>query len=75
MILFGKSNVSFREKNDYERVVENAEKSIALDPDNVMALAIAAHTLPKRPGENGLETALKLSRSARYAKKGLELVE
>ncbi len=66
---------SFREKNDYERVVENAEKSIALDPDNVMALAIVAHTLPKRPGENGLETALKLSRSTRYAQKGLELVE
>ena len=55
--------------------MENGEKSIALDPDNVMSLVIVAQILPQRLSGSGLETAQKLSRAERYAKHGLELVD
>ena len=66
---------AYQEKNDYDKVVENGEKSIALDPDNVMSLVIVAQILPQRLRGSGLETAQKLSRAERYAKHGLELVD
>ena len=55
--------------------MENGEKSIALDPDNVMSLVIVAQVLPQRLGGSGLETAQKVSRAERYARHGLELVD
>ena len=66
---------AYQQKNDYDKVVENGEKSIALDPDNVMSLVIVAQILPQRLRGSGLETAQKLSRAERYAKHGLELVD
>ena len=66
---------AYQQKNDYDKVVENGEKSIALDPDNVMSLVIVAQVLPQRLGGSGLETAQKLSRAERYARHGLELVD
>ena len=66
---------TYREKNDYDKVVENGEKSLSLDPDNVMSLVIVAQVLPQRLGGSGLETAQKLSRAERYARHGLELVD
>ena len=66
---------AYQEKNDYDKVVENGEKSIALDPDNVISLVIVAQILPQRLRGSGLETAQKLSRAERYAKHGLELVD
>ena len=55
--------------------MENGEKSLALDPDNVMSLVIVAQILPQRLRGSGLETAQKLSRAERYARHGLELVD
>ena len=66
---------AYREKNDYDKVVENGEKSIALNPDNIMSLAIVAHTLPKKLQGSGLEAAQKLSRAERYARHGLKKVD
>ena len=66
---------AYQQKNDYDKVVENGEKSIALDPDNVMSLVIVAQILPQRLRGSGLEMAQKLSRAERYAKHGLELVD
>ena len=66
---------AYRRKNNYDKVVENGEKSIALDPDNVMSLAIVAQALPQRLEGSGLEMAQKLSRAERYAKHGLETVD
>lgn len=66
---------AYQQKDDYDKVVENGEKSIALDPDNVMSLAIVAHTLPQKLQGSGLEMAQKLSRAERYAKHGLETVD
>ena len=66
---------AYREKDDYDKVVENGEKSIALNPDNVMSLAIVAHTLPKKLQGSGLEAAQKLSRAERYARHGLKKVD
>ena len=66
---------AYHQKNDYDKVVENGEKSIALNPDNAMSLAIVAHTLPQELQGSGLEMAQKLSRAERYARHGLELVD
>ncbi len=66
---------AYQQKDDYDKVVENGEKSIALDPDNVMSLAIVAHTLPQKLQGSGLEMAQKLSRAERYARHGLETVD
>ncbi len=66
---------AYQQKNDYDKVVENGEKSIALDPDNVMSLVMVAQVLPQRLGGSGLEMAQKLSRAERYATHGLELVD
>ena len=66
---------AYQQKDDYDKVVENGEKSIALDPDNVVSLAIVAHALPQRLRGSGLETAQKLSRAERYARHGLETVD
>ena len=66
---------AYQQKNDYDKVVENGEKSLALDPDNVMSLVIVAQILPQRLRGSGLETAQKLSRAERYARHGLELVD
>ena len=41
---------AYQQKNDYDKVVENGEKSIALDPDNVMSLGHRrADPSPKAP--------------------------
>ena len=66
---------AYRVKDNYDKVVENGEKSIELDPDNVMSLAIVAQALPQRLQGSGLEMAQKLSRAERYAKHGLETVD
>ena len=66
---------AYRDKNNYGKVVEYGEKCLVLDPDNVTALSIVAHTLPKRLEGSGLEQAQKLSRSARYAKHGLKMID
>ena len=66
---------AYRDKNNYDKVVEYGEKCLALDPNNVTALAIVAHTLPKRLDGSGLEQAQKLSRSARYANHGLKMID
>ena len=73
--VFSALATAYQQKNDYDKVVENGEKSIALDPDNVMSLVIVAQVLPQRLGGSGLETAQKLSRAERYARHGLELVD
>ena len=66
---------AYRRKNNYDKVVENGEKSIALDPDNVMSLAIVAQALPQRLEGSGLEMAQKFSRAERYARHGLETIK
>ena len=66
---------AYLRKNNYDKVVENGEKSIVLDPDNVMSLAIVARALPHRVQGSGLEMAQKLSRAERYARHGLETVD
>ncbi len=73
--VFSALATAYQQKNDYDKVLENGEKSIALDPDNVMSLVIVAQVLPQRLEGSGLEMAQKLSRAERYARHGLELVD
>lgn len=67
--------IAYRDKNDYEKSLEYGEKALELEPENVLALSVLAHTLPQRMKGSGLEQAQKLARTLELANRGLAEME
>ncbi len=66
---------SYQQKNDYEKMVIFAERTIEADPKNFMAMLMLATGLAQHTRETDLDREEKLTRSEKYAKSALEALK
>jgi tetratricopeptide (TPR) repeat protein len=67
-----------QEKGDFKEVIDLGEKSVKLDPENVLSLILVALALPQPKVLDGLtptETTRRLSEAEDYARRALVLTE
>ena len=65
---------SYEQKNDFEKMAVWAEKTLEVDPKNYGAMLMLAGGLAKHSGENDLDLEEKLTRSEKYAKQAIEIL-
>ena len=68
---------AYRQKGEIERSVEYGEKSLALKPDNLIALLTVVPLLPQNQLLRGsdIDKEKRLTQAENYAKKALELID
>lgn len=67
--------VAYQQKNDYEKMVVYAERSIQADPKQYPALLLLAKGIAQRTREFDLDREEKLTKVEKYAKDGMELAK
>src|SRR5882724_4393582 len=65
---------SYEQKNDFEKMAVWAEKTLEVDPKNYGAMLMLAGGLAKHSAENDLDLEEKLTRSEKYAKSAIEVL-
>jgi tetratricopeptide (TPR) repeat protein len=66
---------SAQEKNDFEKMVVYAERTLEADPKNYAAMLMLANGIATRTREHDLDKEEKLARSEKYAKEAIELIK
>ena len=67
--------VSYQQKNDYEKMIVSAERSVQADPKQYAALLMLARGIAQRTREFDLDREEKLTRAEKYAKDALEILK
>jgi len=65
---------SYEEKNDYEKTVFWAERTIQEDPKNYQAMLMLSTAIPRHSQEHDLDLDEKLAKADKYAKTAMDLV-
>ncbi len=66
---------SYIEKNDYEKTITYAERSLQADPENYQAMLLIARTLAGRTKEFDLDREEKLATVEKYGNRVLEILK
>lgn len=66
---------SAQQKNDFEKMVVYAERTLEADPKNYPAMLMLANGIAQRTREFDLDKEEKLKRSEKYAKDAMEIVK
>jgi tetratricopeptide (TPR) repeat protein len=66
---------SAQQKNDYEKMVVYAERTLEADPKNYQAMLMLANGLSTRTREHDLDREEKLGRAEKYAKDALDILK
>jgi tetratricopeptide (TPR) repeat protein len=66
---------SAQQKNEFEKMVVYAERTLEADPKNYAAMLMLANGIAQRTREFDLDKEEKLARSEKYAKNAIELVK
>ena len=66
--------LSYQEKNDFENMVISGERTLEVNPENVVVLVALAQALPQRTRELDLDREEKLTKAEGYAKKAQTLI-
>jgi tetratricopeptide (TPR) repeat protein len=66
--------LSYQQKNDFENLVIAGERTLEVNPDNVVVLIALATAIPQRTREHDLDKEEKLNKADQYADKALKLV-
>ncbi|HYI95686.1 MAG TPA: hypothetical protein VEX68_19245 [Bryobacteraceae bacterium] len=66
---------SAQQKNDFEKMVVYAERTIEADPKNYAAMLMLANGIAQRTREFDLDKEEKLTRSEKYAKNAMDIVK
>ena len=67
--------VSYSQKNDFEKMVIYAERSVEADPKQYAALLMLAKGIAQRTREFDLDREEKLTRAEKYAKTAMDIVK
>ncbi len=67
--------VSYQQKNDYERMVIYAERTVQADPSHYQAMLMLATAIAQRTREFDLDREEKLKAAEGYATKALEIIK
>jgi tetratricopeptide (TPR) repeat protein len=66
--------LSYQQKNDFENMMIAGERTLEVNPDNVVVLIALAQAIPQRTREHDLDKEEKLGKSDSFASKALKLV-
>jgi tetratricopeptide (TPR) repeat protein len=66
---------SYTEKNDYEKTITYAERSLAADPENYQSMMLIARTIAGRTKEFDLDREEKLATVEKYGNRVLEILK
>jgi tetratricopeptide (TPR) repeat protein len=66
---------SAQQKNDFEKMVVYAERTLEADPKNYAAMLMLANGIAQRTREFDLDKEEKLARSEKYAKSAMDIVK
>ncbi len=66
--------ISYQQKNDFENMVITGERTLDVNPDNVVVLVTLAESIPQRTREFDLDKEEKLTKSEKYAKKAQAVI-
>lgn len=66
---------SYQQKNDYEKMVIYAERTLEADPGNYMTMLMLAQGIAQRTREHDLDREEKLARSEKLARQALEVLK
>lgn len=66
---------SAQQKNDFEKMVVYAERTLEADPKNYPAMLMLANGIAQRTREHDLDKEEKLGRAEKYSKSAMELVK
>ena len=66
---------SAQQKNDFEKMVVYAERTLEADPKNYAAMLMLANGIAQRTREFDLDKEEKLTRSEKYAKNAMDIVK
>ncbi len=66
---------SYTEKNDYEKTITYAERSLQADPENYQAMMLIARTIAGRTKEFDLDREEKLATVEKYGNRVLEILK
>jgi tetratricopeptide (TPR) repeat protein len=67
--------VSYQQKNDVEKMMVYAERTLQADPNNYNTMLMLAAALAQRTREFDLDREEKLDQSEKYARKAIELLK
>jgi len=65
---------SYEQKNDFDKMVIYAERTLEADPKNYASMLMLASGIAKRTREFDLDKEEKLAKSEKYAKQALEII-
>ncbi len=74
MALFSTA-ISYQEKNDYEKTISYAERTLAVEPDNYQAMIIIARLIAVRTREFDLDREEKLATVEKQGNRALEILK
>ena len=66
---------SYEQKNDFDKMVVYAERTIEADPKNYNAMLMLARALASKTRENDLDKEEKLGRAEKYANGALDIIK
>ncbi len=66
---------SYEQKNDFEKMVVYAERTLEADPKNYNAMLMLARALASKTRENDLDKEEKLGRAEKYANSALDIIK
>src|SRR6266542_4232167 len=66
---------SYQQKNDYEKTVVFAERTIEADPKHYQAMVVLSESIAQHTRENDLDKEEKLGRADKLAKDARELIK
>ena len=66
--------LSYQQKNDFENMVIAGERTLEVNPDNVVVLITLAQAIPQRTREHDLDKEEKLGKAEKFAKKAQMLI-
>ena len=66
--------ISYQQNNDFENMVIAGERTLEVNPDNVVVLITLAQAIPQRTKEFDLDKEEKLGKAEKFAKKAQTLI-
>jgi tetratricopeptide (TPR) repeat protein len=66
--------LSYQQKNDFENMLIAGERTLEVNPDNVVVLVTLAQAIPQRTREHDLDKEEKLGKAEKYAKRAQTLI-
>src|SRR5712692_8765662 len=66
--------ISYQQKNDFDNMLIAGERTLEVNPDNVVVLITLAQSIPQRTKEFDLDKEEKLQKAEKYAKKAQTLI-